>query len=213
LVVKGKIEWISGPAVKASGMAASKMYEVVEVGEEKLVGEGIKLTGQIAFCQVYQSTTGLRPGEPVIGTGQPLSTTLGPGMMGSIFDGLQRPLDVIATKAGAYITRGVTADSIPFDKEWEFDPTTKKGDDIEGGSVIGKVQETPLIEHAILAPPLMPSANVKDVAKSGKYKIDETVVTAEDKSGKKHELKLYHKWAVRTPRPNRPSNHWPKGFG
>src|SRR3989454_5576302 len=201
MVVKGKIEWISGPAVKASGMAASKMYEVVEVGEEKLVGEIIKLTGQIAFCQVYQSTTGLRPGEPVIGTGQPLSTTLGPGMMGSIFDGLQRPLDVIATKAGAYITRGVTADSIPFDKEWEFDPTRKKDEDIEGGSIIGKVQETPLIEHAILAPPLMPPAKVKDAAKSGKYKIDETVVTAEDKSGKKHELKLYHKWAVRTPRP------------
>src|SRR2546428_759664 len=111
-------------------MAASKMYEVVEVGEEKLVGEVIKLTGQIAFCQVYQSTTGLRPGEPVIGTGQPLSTTLGPGMMGSIFDGLQRPLDVIATKAGAYITRGVTADSIPFDKEWEFDPTRKKDEEM-----------------------------------------------------------------------------------
>src|SRR5438445_10553294 len=112
-------------------MAASKMYEVVEVGEEKLVGEVIKLTGQIAFCQVYQSTTGLRPGEPVTGTGQPLSTTLGPGMMGSIFDGLQRPLDVIATKAGAYITHGVTANSTPFDKDGEFDTTRKKEQAIE----------------------------------------------------------------------------------
>src|SRR5437667_8933072 len=107
LVVKGKIVWISGPAVKASGMAASKMYEVVEVGEEKLVGEVIKLSSDVAFCQVYEATTGLRPGEPVTGTGQPLSTTLGPGMAGSIFDGLQRPLDVIARKAGPYITRGV----------------------------------------------------------------------------------------------------------
>src|SRR5256712_14132954 len=132
MVVKGKIEWISGPAVNASGMAASKMYEVVEVGEEKLVGEIIKLTGQIAFCQVYQSTTGLRPGEPVIGTGQPLSTTLGPGMMGSIFDGLQRPLDVIAKRAGAYITHGGTGDSIPLDKEPEFDPSTNERDDLEG---------------------------------------------------------------------------------
>src|SRR2546427_6372352 len=175
MVVKGKIEWISGPAVKASGMAASKMYEVVEVGEEKLVGEVIKLTGQIVFCQVDQSTTGLRPGEPVIGTGQPLSTTLGPGMMGSIFDGLQRPLDVIARRAGAYITRGVTADSIPFDKEWEFDPTLKKGDDIEGGSVIGKVQETPLIEHMILAPPQMPPTDVKDAEQTRQDNMESTV--------------------------------------
>jgi V/A-type H+-transporting ATPase subunit A len=203
LPVKGKIEWISGPAVKASGMSAAKMYEVVAVGEEKLIGETIKLTGDVAFVQVYESTSGLRPGEPVVGTGQPLSTTLGPGMMGTIYDGLQRPLNVIAKKAGAFITRGVTADSIPFDKVWEFVPTVKKGDEIEGGSVIGKVQETPLIEHRILVPPTTPKAKVKDVTKVGKYKIDETVVTVEDKNGKKYELMLYHKWPVRTPRPNK----------
>jgi V/A-type H+/Na+-transporting ATPase subunit A len=201
MVVKGKIVWISGPAVKASGMSAAKMYEVVQVGEEKLIGEIIKLSSDVAFCQVYESTTGLRPGEPVTGTGQPLSATLGPGMVSTIYDGLQRPLDVIAKKAGPFITRGVTADSIPFDKEWEFDPKVKKGDEIAGGSILGTVQETPLIEHRILAPPSMPVAKVKEVAKSGKYKLDDTAVTAEDKSGKKHELKLYHKWPVRTPRP------------
>jgi V/A-type H+-transporting ATPase subunit A len=203
LPVKGKIEWISGPAVKASGMAASKMYEVAQVGEEKLVGEVIKLTGDIAFVQVYESTSGLRPGEPVLGTGQPLSTSLGPGMIGTIYDGLQRPLDVIADKAGAFITRGVTANSIPFDKAWEFVPAVKKGDDIEGGTILGTVQETPLIEHRILAPPTAPKAKVKEVAKSGKYKVDEVVATAEDKSGNKHELMLYHRWPVRTPRPIR----------
>ncbi|QQG48100.1 MAG: V-type ATP synthase subunit A [archaeon] len=201
--VKGKIVWISGPAVKASGMAASKMYEVTQVGEEKLVGEVIKLTGDIAFVQVYESTSGLRPGEPVLGTGQPLSTTLGPGMVGTIYDGLQRPLDVIAKKAGAFITRGVTANSIPFDKEWEFVPSIKKGDEIEGGSILGTVQETPLLEHRILAPPTSPKVKVKDIVKAGKYKVDETVVTAEDKSGKKLELMMYHKWPVRTPRPIR----------
>lgn len=201
--VKGKIEWISGPAVKASGMAAAKMYEVTQVGEEKLVGEVIKLTGDIAFVQVYESTSGLRPGEPVTGTGQPLSTTLGPGMIGTIYDGLQRPLDVIAKKAGPFITRGVTADSIPFDKEWEFKPALKKGDEIEGGSILGSVQETPLIEHRILAPPLTPKSKVTDAVKGGNYKIDEVVVTGEDKSGKKHELMLYHRWPVRTPRPIR----------
>jgi V/A-type H+-transporting ATPase subunit A len=203
LVAKGKIEWISGPAVKASGMSAAKMYEVMQVGEEKLVGETIKLTGDIAFVQVYESTSGLRPGEPVLGTGQPLSTTLGPGMIGTIYDGLQRPLDVIASKAGAFITRGVAADSIPFDKKWDFTPSLKAGDEIESGSILGTVPETPLIEHRVLAPPTLPKATVKEVASSGNYALEETVVTAEDKTGKRHELKLYHRWPVRTPRPIR----------
>ncbi|HUI86195.1 MAG TPA: V-type ATP synthase subunit A [Nitrososphaerales archaeon] len=198
---KGKIEWISGPAIKASGMASSKMYEVVQVGEEKLVGEVIKLTGDIGFVQVYESTSGLRPGEAVVGTGQPLSTTLGPGMIGTIYDGLQRPLDVIAKNAGAFITRGVTADSIPFTKKWGFTPLVKAGDSVEGGSIIGNVQETPLIEHRILAPPTLPQSTVIDVAGAGSYTIDETVSHVQDKSGKKHELKLYHRWPVRTPRP------------
>jgi V/A-type H+-transporting ATPase subunit A len=203
LPAKGKIEWISGPAVKASGMAASKMYEVAQVGEEKLVGEVIKLTGDIAFVQVYESTSGLRPGEPVMGTGQPLSTSLGPGMIGTIYDGLQRPLDVIASKAGAFITRGVSANSIPFDRQWEFVPAVKKEDDIEAGTILGSVQETPLIKHKILAPPTTPRSKVKDVSNEGKYKVDEVVVTAEDKSGRKQELMLYHRWPVRTPRPIR----------
>jgi V/A-type H+-transporting ATPase subunit A len=176
---------------------------VTQVGEEKLVGEVIKLTGDIAFVQVYESTSGLRPGEPVLGTGQPLSTTLGPGMIGTIYDGLQRPLDVIARKAGAFITRGVTANSIPFDKEWEFKPVVKKGDAIEGGSVLGTVQETPLIEHRILSPPALPKSKATEVVKEGKFKVDEVVVTTEDKSGKKQELMLYHRWPVRTPRPIR----------
>jgi V/A-type H+-transporting ATPase subunit A len=203
LAVKGKIEWISGPAVKASGMAASRMYEVTQVGEEKLVGEVIKLTGDVAFVQVYESTSGLRPGEPVIGTGQPLSTTLGPGMIGTIYDGLQRPLDVIAQKAGAFITRGVTANSIPFEREWDFVPSVKKGDEIEGGTILGTVQETPLIEHRILAPPTTPKSRVRDAAKSGRHKVEDVVVTTEDKSGKKQELTLYHRWPVRSPRPIR----------
>jgi len=203
LPARGKIEWISGPAVKASGMATSKMYEVTQVGEEKLVGEVIKLTGDIAFVQVYESTSGLRPGEPVTGTGQPLSTSLGPGMIGTIYDGLQRPLDVIANKAGAFITRGVSANSIPFDKQWDFVPAVKTGDDIEAGTILGTVQETPLIEHRILAPPTTPKSKVTDASKEGKYRVDEVVVTAEAKSGKRQELMLYHRWPVRTPRPIR----------
>jgi len=203
LAVKGKVEWISGPAVKASGMSTAQMGEVVEVGEQRLIGEVIKLTGDIAFVQVYESTTGLRPGETVSGTGQPLSVTLGPGMIGKIYDGLQRPLDVLAKKSGAYINRGVTAPSISFDQAWEFVPSVKRGDSIEGGSVLGSVEETALIEHRILAPPTLPKAIVNEVVKAGKHKIDDTVVNAQDKSGKKHELKLFHKWPVRSPRPVR----------
>jgi V/A-type H+-transporting ATPase subunit A len=203
LTVRGRIEWISGPAVKASGMSSAGMHEVTQVGEEKLIGEVIKLTGDIAFIQVYESTSGLRPGEPVLGTGQPLSATLGPGMIGTIYDGLQRPLDIIARKTGAFITRGVSVNSIPFDKEWAFVPSVKRGDEIEGGSILGSVQETPLIDHRILAPPTTPKAKVKDVLKAGDYKVDETVVVAEDKTGRRHELMMYHQWPVRTPRPVR----------
>ena len=184
-------------------MASAKMYEVTQVGEEKLVGEVIKLTGDIAFVQVYESTSGLRPGEPVLGTGQPLSTTLGPGMIGTIYDGLQRPLDVIAKKAGAFITRGVTANSISFEKEWDFVPSVKKGDEIEGGSIIGTVKETPLVEHRILVPPTSAKSKVKDIVKEGKFRVQDVVATAEDKAGKKQELMLYHTWPVRTPRPIR----------
>ena len=114
---KGKIIWISGPAVKADGMSTAQMYETVEVGKDKIVGEIIRLTGDTAFIQVYESTSGLTPGEPVVGTGSPLSVTLGPGMMGTIYDGLQRPLDKIAAKAGAFITRGIHVAPIPK-KKW-----------------------------------------------------------------------------------------------
>jgi len=183
-------------------MSATAMYEVVQVGEENLVGEVIRVTGDTATIQVYESTTGLRPGEPVVGTGRPLSTTLGPGMIGAIYDGLQRPLDVIA-KSGDFIRRGVIATPIPFDKEWDFVPIVKKGEDVEGGSVLGTVKETPIIEHRILAPPDTPKATLTNVEKGAKYKADQIVASAEDKTGKKHDFRLYHVWPVRTPRPIR----------
>ncbi len=199
--VKGKVVWISGPAVKADGMAASKMYETVEVGEAKMVGEVIRLTGDVAFVQVYESTSGLRPGEPVFGTGLPLSVSLGPGMMSSIYDGLQRPLDVIAQKSGDFIGKGVTASQIPMDKLWDFTPRVKVGDEISGGTILGTVPETQLIEHRVMAPPNTPKATVTDVVSAGKYNVDEEIVTAEA-NGQKIPLKMYHRWPVRIARPS-----------
>ncbi len=199
--VKGKVIWISGPAVKADGMAASKMYETVEVGEAKMVGEVIRLTGDVAFVQVYESTSGLRPGEPVFGTGLPLSVSLGPGMMGNIYDGLQRPLNIIAERSGDFIGKGVTAPQIPQDKLWDFTPKVKAGDEIVGGTILGTVPETGLIEHRVMAPPNTPKARVSDVVTPGKYKVEDVIVTAEA-SGQKIPLKMYHRWPVRIARPS-----------
>jgi len=201
MVVKGKVVWISGPAVKADGMAASKMYETVEVGEAKMVGEVIRLTGDVAFIQVYESTSGLRPGEPVFGTGLPLSVSLGPGMMGTIYDGLQRPLNIIAQKSGAFIGKGVTAPQIPEEKLWDFTPRVKVGDDVTGGTILGVVPETQLIEHRVLAPPNMPKGKAVDVVPAGKYNVEQVLVTVES-DGKKIPLKMYHRWPVRIPRPS-----------
>ncbi len=199
MVVKGKVVWISGPAVKAEGMSEAKMYETVEVGEERMIGEIIRITGDIAFIQVYESTSGLRPGEPVVGTGQPLSVTLGPGMIGTIYDGLQRPLNEIAKTRGPFITRGVTAPPIPPDKKWRFIPKVKRGDEVEAGTIIGTVQETTLITHYIMVPPNYEGGKVIDVVPEGDYTVEEDLLFVED--GKKTGIKMAHRWPVRRPRP------------
>jgi V/A-type H+-transporting ATPase subunit A len=198
--VKGKIVWISGPAVKADGMAAAKMYETVEVGEDRMVGEIIRLTGDVAFIQVYESTSGLKPGEQVLGTEQPLSVTLGPGIMGRIYDGLQRPLDEIAKVAGAFISRGVTVPSLSKSQKWLFTPSVKKGDNIKSGSILGKVDETPLIEHKIMVPPDHPGGKVVNIVDEGKYTVEEVIATVE-KNSRKQDLKMFHRWPVRKGRP------------
>jgi len=199
LQAKGKIIWISGPAVKADGMSTAQMYETVEVGKDKIVGEIIRLTGDTAFIQVYESTSGLTPGEPVVSTGSPLSVTLGPGMMGTIYDGLQRPLDKIAAKAGAFITRGIHVAPIPK-KKWTYTPEVKVGDTVHAGSILGTVKETNLIDHKILVPPTHFSGKITEVVKEGNYDKDQIVAIVESK-GKKSELNMYHQWPVRKPRP------------
>ena len=201
MVAKGKIVWVSGPAVKADGMSSAKMYETVEVGESKLIGEVIRLTGDVAFIQVYESTSGLRPGEEVIGTGQPLSVLLGPGIIGRIYDGIQRPLDEIAEKSGAFIGRGITTSPVDMKNKYRFNPSVKKDDTIFGGSVLGTVEETPLLTHKILVPPNYPELTITDIVKEGEYDLEHVIGQASSKNGDRIQLKMYHKWPVRKPRP------------
>jgi V/A-type H+-transporting ATPase subunit A len=201
MVAKGRIVWVSGPAVRADGMSSVKMYETVEVGDSKLIGEVIRLTGDVAFIQVYESTSGLKPGEVVTGTGQPLSVLLGPGIIGRIYDGIQRPLDEIAEKSGAFIGRGITTSPVDMKKKYKFNPLVKKDDTIFGGSVLGTVEETPLLTHKILVPPNYPEATLNDIAKDGEYDLEQVIGQASSKNGDKIQLKMYHKWPVRKPRP------------
>jgi V/A-type H+/Na+-transporting ATPase subunit A len=202
LVAKGRIVWVSGPAVRANGMSTAKMYETVEVGESKLIGEVIRLTGDVAFIQVYESTSGLKPGEPVTGTGQPLSVLLGPGVIGKIYDGIQRPLDEIAAKSGAFIGRGVVTNPVDMKKKYLFKPSVKKDDQVGPGSILGTVEETPLLTHHILVPPHHRGGKITEIASEGDYDLEHVIATTEKGgSGEKVELKMYHKWPVRRPRP------------
>jgi len=198
--VKGRIVWVAGPAVKADGMMGARMYEVVRVGKDGLVGEVIKLTGDVAFIQVYENTSGLSPGEPVVGTGLPLSVTLGPGMIGSVYDGVQRPLDKIAERVGPFVKRGVTVPPIPEDKKWHFVPTVKKGEEVEPGTIIGEVQETPLITTKIMIPPDAKPGTIIDVEPEGDYTINDAIATVESKEGR-YGVRMAHRWPVRVPRP------------
>ena len=200
MVAKGKIIWVSGPAVKADGMSSVKMYETVEVGDLKLIGEVIRLTGDVAFIQVYESTSGLKPGETVKGTGQPLSVLLGPGVIGKIYDGIQRPLDEIAQKSGSFIGRGVATTPVDLKKKYKFVPAVKTGDEIGAGSVLGFVEETPLLNHSILVPPDHRGGKITEVVKEADLNIEQ-VVAVSTKNGSKIELKMHHKWPVRKPRP------------
>jgi len=200
MVAKGKIVWVSGPAVKADGMSDAKMYETVSVGNLNLIGEVIRLTGDVAFIQVYESTSGLKPGEPVVGTGNPLSVLLGPGIIGQIYDGIQRPLKELSKKSGAFIGRGVTTTPVDMTKKYKFTPTVKVGDKIQGGDVLGTVDETQLIKHSILVPPDHPDSKLISIVNEGEYDL-ETEIAVTESDGKKIPLKMYHRWPVRKPRP------------
>jgi V/A-type H+-transporting ATPase subunit A len=189
---------ISGPVVVATGLEGAQMYDVVRIGELGLVGEIIRLEGNKATIQVYEDTTGLRPGEKLINTKRPLSIQLGPGLLTSIYDGIQRPLNVLREQSGDFIGRGKIIPALDQEKKWEFIPVKKRGDDVFQGEIIGEVQETPLIKHRIM----MPSATQGKLEEinEGWYTVNEIVATVKTPSTKV-DIGLASWWTVRTPRP------------
>ncbi len=194
--VKGEIYRVAGPVVTAIGLQA-KMYDLVKVGNEGLMGEVIQILGPKTIIQVYEETAGIRPGEPCESSGMSLSVELGPGLLSGIYDGVQRPLHVLLEKMGSFIQRGVSADGLDHNKLWEFKPVVKKGDVVKGGEVIGVVQETVNIEHKIMVHPDI-SGTVSEI-KSGNFTVVDTVCTLTDGT----ELQMMQKWPVRRPRPVR----------
>jgi V/A-type H+/Na+-transporting ATPase subunit A len=195
-MITGTILRISGPVIIARGMKGSKMYDVVKVGGEALRGEIIRLEGEEAVIQVYEDTTGLLVGEPVANTEQPLSVELGPGLLSSIYDGVQRPLPVLMQKSGDFIARGIYAPGLDREKKWEFVPKVKAGDRVTGGDILGTVAEFHF-EHRILVPHGS-AGSVTDI-KSGSFTVEETVCTLDQKTN----LTMMQSWPVRIPRPHK----------
>ena len=195
---QGTIVKVSGPLVVAEGMDEARMYDVVRVSEKRLIGEVIELKGDRASIQVYEETGGLGPGEPVFSTGMPLSVELGPGLMESIYDGIQRPLDVIRDNVGDYITRGIDVPGLDREKRWLFQPQTKAGDSVAPGDILGLVNETTMCVHKIMVPYGV-EGRIADI-REGEFKVEETVVTIETDEGRK-DVAMMQKWPVRKARP------------
>ena len=191
----GRIIRVAGPVVVADGMKGSEMYEVVKVGEEGLIGEIIGLYGDTATIQVYEETSGIKPGEPVERTGAPLSVMLGPGIISQIYDGIQRPLPEIKELTGDFIKRGATAPPLNPNKKWHFVPRAKVGDYVRGGDILGTVQETLIVEHRIMVPPEK-EGKIEWIAEEGDYTIEEPIAKIDGA-----EIKMYQRWPVRRQRP------------
>ena len=199
-MTKGTIRKVAGPLVVAGGMPEARMYDVVYVSDMRLLGEIIEIKGDSASIQVYEETWGLGPGDPVFSTGEPLSLELGPGLLSSIYDGIQRPLDKVREKSGDWISRGVNIPGLDHGKKWEFRPTARAGDAVSGGDIIGTVPETEVVEHRIMIHPRV-SGTLSWVAPAGSYTIDEVVARVKTAQGGESEVRMHQKWPVRQARP------------
>ena len=196
---QGTIVKVSGPLVIAEGMRDANMFDVVRVSEHRLIGEVIEMHGDKASIQVYEETAGLGPGEPVVSTGAPLSVELGPGLIESIFDGIQRPLAKIREMVGSNITRGIEVNSLDRNKKWNFEPTVKKGTEVTSGDIIGKVQETVVVEHKIMVPYGI-KGTIEQIS-SGNFTITDTVAKVRKENGEIVDIQMMQKWPVRVGRP------------
>ena len=198
---KGTIIKVAGPLVVAKGLPHAKMYEVMRVSDKGLIGEVIEIKGDNVSIQVYEETSGVGPGEPVVATGTTMSVELGPGLLESIYDGIQRPLPLIEAQSGAFIARGIEVPALDRKKKWNLEPTVSVGDKVIAGDVLGEVQETNLIRHKVMVPPTLKEGTVLEI-KSGDHTVEEVIAVVEDTSGKKHDLTMMQRWSIRKPRPS-----------
>ena len=192
---QGKIIRVAGPLVVASGCLGAKMYDMVKIGELGLIGEIIELKEDLAFIQVYEDTTGIGPEEPVLLTGKPLSVELGPGLISSIYDGIQRPMDIIRSQEGNFVTRGIELPSLDRKKKWGFVPLVKKGQEVLPGDFLGEVEETPLVKHRIMVP--SDAAGKVVEIKRGSFTVEEVVGNIQTEKGPVKEIKMLQTWAIR----------------
>jgi len=197
---KGKIAGVNGPVITVRGSNQFKMLEMVLVGNEKLIGEVISLENENVIVQVYESTTGLKVGEPVYSSGEPLSLQLGPGIIGGVFDGIQRPLKKIEEKSGSFISRGLDTESLDLDKKWDVDIVVHEGDQVQGGHIYALVQETDLVQHRIMVKPGV-EGTVIFAAENGSYAVQDVIVKIKNQFDEVIDLKLFQLWPVRKPRP------------
>jgi len=195
----GTVIGINGPVVRAQGSRQATMLELVHVGEDRLVGEIIGLEGELLTIQVYEETSGMRPGAPVYGTGMPLSVELGPGLLRSIFDGIQRPLPVMEMRSGSFIGRGVHLTPLYRKDRWQFTPKRKPGESVSGGAILGVVPETPAVEHRVMVPPDV-AGTLTWIAAEGEYTIADPIARVRTEAGER-ELTMMQQWPVRRPRP------------
>ncbi len=195
----GTISRINGPVITAEGISNAMMMELVHAGESRLVGEVVKLRDEQAIIQVYEDTTGVKPGEPIYGSGLPLSVELGPGLIGNIYDGIQRPLVQIKEKTGVFIDRGVDIPALNREKIWHFIPTVKTGETLEQGQIIGTVAESQRIEHRILVPPGIRGV-LSRIVEEGEYTVDDEIASMKTETGEQA-LTMMQRWPIRNPRP------------
>ncbi|NCC63408.1 MAG: V-type ATP synthase subunit A, partial [Spirochaetia bacterium] len=197
----GHVKRVNGPILIVKDISDAMMMELVQIGEQRLVGEVVKLHDGLATVQVYEDATSICPSDNVYGSGMSLSVELGPGLIGTIYDGIQRPLEQLMKASGAFISRGLNFDAVDHAKKWDFEPLASVQQEVSAGQILGTVQETSRIEHKIMVPPAIGRATLLDIAQKGAYTVDEVIATLVDDEGREIRLTMIQRWPIRLPRP------------